>query len=84
MNNETLSTRLNKPTIYAYRDSRFEGKLKVGYTAKKTAEERIKEQYPVITPSQSWTVLLEQPAIRDDGSYFTDHDVHKALKKHGI
>lgn len=84
MNNEIISTRLNRPTIYAYSDSRFDGKLKVGYTAKKTAEQRIKEQYPIVTPDQSWTVLLEEPAIRDDGSYFTDHDVHKALKKHGI
>lgn len=84
MSNELLTTQLKKPTIYAYSDTRYEGKLKVGYTAVKSAEERVKEQFPVITPTQSWTIVLDEPAIRDDGSFFTDHDVHKALKKHGI
>lgn len=84
MNNELLTTKLKKPTIYAYSDIRYEGKLKVGYTSLKSAEERVKEQFPVITPTQSWTIVLDEPAIRDDGSFFTDHDVHKALKKHGI
>lgn len=84
MSNELLTTKLKKPTIYAYSDIRYNGKLKVGYTATKTAEERVREQYPVKTPSQSWILLLDEPAIRDDGSFFTDHDVHKALKKHGI
>lgn len=84
MSNELLTTKLKKPTIYAYSDIRYDGKLKVGYTATQTAEERVKEQYPVKTPSQSWTLLLDEPAIREDGSFFTDHDVHKALKRHGI
>lgn len=84
MSNELLTTKLKKPTIYAYSDIRYDGKLKVGYTATKTAKERVKEQYPTKTPSQSWTLLLDEPAIREDGSFFTDHDVHKALKRHGI
>ncbi|WP_180038335.1 MULTISPECIES: DEAD/DEAH box helicase family protein [unclassified Acinetobacter] len=84
MSNELLTTQLKKPTIYAYSDIRYNGKLKVGYTATKTAEERVREQYPVKTPSQSWTLLLDEPAIREDGSFFTDHDVHRTLKKHGI
>ena len=84
MSNELLTTQLKKPTIYAYSDTRYEGKLKVGYTAVKSAEERVKEQFPVITPTQSWTVVLDEPAIRDDGSFFTDHEVHRTLKKHGI
>jgi len=84
MSNELLTTQLKKPTIYAYSDTRYEGKLKVGYTAVKSAEERVKEQFPVITPTQSWTIVLDEPAIRDDGSFFTDHDVHRTLKKHGI
>lgn len=84
MSNELLATQLKKPTIYAYSDTRYEGKLKVGYTAVKSAEERVKEQFPVITPTQSWTIVLDEPAIRDDGSFFTDHDVHRTLKKHGI
>ena len=77
MSNELLTTQLKKPTIYAYSDTRYEGKLKVGYTAVKSAEERVKEQFPVITPTQSWTIVLDEPAIRDDGSFFTDHDVHR-------
>lgn len=84
MSNELLTTKLKNPTIYAYSDVRFRDKLKVGYTATKTAEERVKEQYPIITPTQSWTLMLDEPAIRDDGSFFTDHEVHRTLKKHGI
>lgn len=67
------------PKIYAYSDSRFPNCLKVGYTTK-TAEERVREQYPVKLPNQSWEILLEENAIRDDGSLFTDKDIHRLLK----
>lgn len=57
--------------------------LKVGYTTRKVAD-RIAEQYPVKTPNQSYQLELEELALRDDGSYFTDHDVHQALAKMGV
>ncbi|MDD3285912.1 MAG: DEAD/DEAH box helicase family protein [Bacteroidales bacterium] len=71
------------PKIYAYSDTRFEGYLKVGYTTK-TAEERVKEQYPVILPNQSYEILLEENAVREDETFFTDRDIHKRLLKSGI
>jgi hypothetical protein len=74
---------LNPPRIYAYSDSRYGGCLKVGYTTKTTAE-RVAEQYPVKLPNQSYKIELDEVAIRDDGSFFTDHDVHRVLLQRGI
>jgi hypothetical protein len=73
---------LNPPRIYAYSDSRFPNCLKVGYTTK-TTEQRVAEQYPVKLPQQSYHIELDEIAVRNDGSFFTDHDLHKVLKRHG-
>ncbi|MFZ7317907.1 DEAD/DEAH box helicase [Avibacterium avium] len=82
MSNNYLHS-LQQPKIYAYSDNRFPNMLKVGYTTRKVAE-RIAEQYPVKTPSQTYEIKLDELAVRDDGSYFNDHDVHQALQKMGI
>ena len=82
MSNE-LFPPLNPPRIYAYSDSRFDDCLKVGYTTK-TVTERVAEQYPVKLPNQSYTIELDEIAMRDDGSFFTDHDVHKILTRKNI
>ena len=82
MSNELFPS-LNPPRIYAYSDSRFTDCLKVGYTTK-TAAERVAEQYPVKLPNQSYKIELDEIAMRDDGSFFTDHDVHKILTKKNI
>ena len=82
MSNE-LFPPLNPPRIYAYSDSRFTDCLKVGYTTK-TAAERVAEQYPVKLPNQSYKIELDEIAMREDGSFFTDHDVHKVLSKKNI
>ena len=82
MSNELFPS-LNPPRIYAYSDSRFKDCLKVGYTTK-TVTERVAEQYPVKLPNQSYTIELDEIAMRDDGSFFTDHDVHKILTKKNI
>ena len=71
------------PRIYAYSDSRFAGCLKVGYTTKLSAE-RVAEQYPVKLPNQSYTIVLDEIAMREDGSLFTDHDVHRVLVRKKI
>ncbi|WP_418251526.1 DEAD/DEAH box helicase [Gallibacterium anatis] len=71
---------LQQPKIYAYSDVRFPNMLKVGYTTR-SVEERIAEQYPVKTPNQSYQIELNELAIRDDGSYFSDHDVHHMLEQ---
>ena len=74
---------LNPPKIYAYEDVRYQGCLKVGYTTK-SVQERVAAQYPVNLPSQSYKVVLDEIAMRDDGSFFMDHDVHRVLIRKNI
>lgn len=80
---DSLFSPLNLPKIYAYADSRFVGCLKVGYTTK-TVQERVAAQYPVNLPTQSYSILLDEIAMRDDGSFFTDRDVHRVLVRQNI
>lgn len=70
------------PTIYAYKDERWPGMLKVGYTSR-TVKERMKEHYPTATPTTSYTVVLQESAFKPDNSYFDDHPVHHALERLG-
>lgn len=74
------------PTIYAYEDTnpQYKGLLKVGYT-KNDAKTRVGQQYPTIKPGElPYKIVLEESAMRNDGSTFLDHDVHRYLKKNGI
>lgn len=75
---------LHPPRIYAYSDTHFKNCLKIGYTTKQKAEERVRQQYPIKTPEQTWKIELDEIAIRDNGSLFKDFDVHKVLKRNGI
>ena len=67
-----------RPIIYAYSDTRYPGMLKVGFTAR-SIDARMKEHYPTLVPGQSWKVELIRPAMRKDGSVFSDKAVHKVL-----
>lgn len=72
------------PTIYVYEipnDTGRKGLLKVGYTTRDTRE-RIKEQ--LHTSGVEYNILLEESAIRNDGSTFDDHYVHTILRKRGF
>ena len=72
----------SQPRIYAYSDSnpQYNGLLKIGYTNQSVAE-RVAQQYPTKAPGKiPYTIELDMPAIRNDGSYFTDHDVHRYLR----
>lgn len=73
-----------KPTIYAYElvgvDS-HKGLIKVGYTVR-SAEERVKEQLG--TAQIQYRIVLIEDAIRNDGTTFTDHEVHHHLKQKSI
>ena len=46
----------------------------------------MKEHYPTLLPNgqKPYTVVLTEPAMRDDGSVFMDHDVHKVLEARKI
>jgi hypothetical protein len=72
------------PRIYAYALPKIPGKeglIKVGYTTRKSVE-RIQEQSGAmhIVPD----ILLDEPAVKYDGTYFKDHDVHRVLRAKGV
>lgn len=71
------------PTIYAYRlpgvDS-HKGYLKIGYTDR-SAKERIEEQ--LHTSKIKYEIVLVTSAMANDGSCFTDKDIHKILESKG-
>lgn len=72
------------PTLYAYEligVSTHTGLLKVGYTDR-NAKDRIAEQLK--TSRLQYRIVLEESAMRPDGSAFSDHDVHRYLRKQGI
>lgn len=72
------------PTIYAYKllgvDS-HKGYLKVGYTDR-TAKERIDEQ--LHTSKIRYEIVLTESAMTNDGSCFTDKNIHKLLERKGF
>ena len=72
------------PMIYAYSESnpRYDGLLKVGYT-EKDVERRVGQQYPTRRPDGlvPYKIVLAESAMRNDGTCFSDHDVHRILLK---
>lgn len=79
MSNLLFPSRPNaSPTIYAYASTHPDhtGLLKIGYTERNAAD-RVAEQFPAgITP---YKIVLDEPAMRADGTGFTDRDVHRQL-----
>jgi hypothetical protein len=75
----------SKPMIYAYSDILYPGCLKVGYTSI-DVDKRVAQQYPTKRPDGlvPYKIVLREPAMLPDGSFFMDHDVHRVLKKMGI
>ncbi len=74
------------PKIYAYEDThpQYAGLLKIGYTTK-DVRERVAAQYPTARPGEPpYRIVLEESAMRNDGTTFTDRDVHRYLRQRGI
>ncbi len=72
------------PTIYAYELNNVAshtGLLKIGYTSR-TSQNRIAEQLK--TSRIAYRIVFEESAMRNDGSAFTDHEVHRYLRKKGV
>lgn len=72
------------PTIYAYElvgVNSHSGLLKIGYTDR-DAQKRIKEQLG--TAAIKHKIVFEESAMKRDGSSFTDHDIHRHLRKLGF
>ncbi len=75
-----------RPVIYAYEDTHpdYAGLLKVGYTTV-DAKDRVAQQYPTVRPGKPpYRIVLEESAMRNDGTAFTDRDVHRMLRLNGI
>lgn len=87
MSQEFFPTRpTTNPTIYAYEDTnpQYKGLLKIGYTTV-DAQTRVAQQYPTLRPGPlPYKIVMEESAIRNDGSTFTDKEVHRYLKKRGF
>ena len=68
-----------RPCIYAYSiaDEAHEGLLKVGQTTR-DVKRRVAEQLRTAAIT-NFRIELDEPAERDDGTIFTDHDVRAAL-----
>ncbi len=72
------------PKIYAYELPNIKDHnwlIKIGYTTQ-SVKERIDQQTK--TAGMKYKILLEESAIRTDGSVFSDHDIHKLLKDEWI
>lgn len=72
------------PTIYVYEligvDS-HKGYVKVGYT-ERDVKIRIEEQ--IGATHVPYKILYQESAMRDDGTVFTDHEVHDVLERLGF
>lgn len=75
------------PMIYAYSrpEAEYSGLLKIGYT-EHDVEKRVAQQFPVKGPDglKPYTIVYSTSAMRNDGSSFTDHDVHNVLIKRKV
>lgn len=72
------------PTIYAYElvgVSTHLGLLKIGFTDR-DPQTRIKEQLG--TAAVQYKIVFEESAMKRDGSSFSDHDIHRHLRKQGF
>ncbi len=73
-----------RPRIYAYSiaDEAHAGLLKVGQTTRGVPQ-RVAEQLQTAA-IKNYTIELDEPAGRDDGGIFSDHEVRAALIKKGF
>lgn len=71
------------PTIYAYEDTnpQYKGLLKVGFTIN-SVQDRVAQQYPTLRPGPApYKIVFEESAMRNDGTAFTDREVHRYLRQ---
>jgi hypothetical protein len=72
------------PRIYAYaiHDEAHKGQLKVGQTTR-SVKQRVAEQLKTAAIT-NFTIELDEPATRHDGSLFTDYQLRTTLAKKGF
>ena len=82
MNNDFFPPRPEThPAIYAYEDTnpQYKGLLKIGYTTV-DVRGRVAQQYPTLKPGKPpYRIVFEESAMRNDGTVFDDHEVHRHL-----
>jgi hypothetical protein len=73
-----------RPRVYAYSigDEAHSGLLKVGQTTR-DVRQRVAEQLKTAAIKR-YTIVLDEPAEREDGTLFSDHDVRAALARKGL
>ena len=72
------------PKVYAYQlpnDRTRKGQLKIGQTNRSVLA-RVTEQ--VGATRAAFNIVLEENAMRNDGSAFSDHDIHSYLRSKGF
>lgn len=82
---EILSPRPEaRPRIYAYsiQDQAHAGLLKIGQTTR-SVQDRVAEQLKTAA-IKNRVIELDEPAEREDGTVFSDHEVRAALKAKGF
>jgi hypothetical protein len=82
---EILSPKpIARPRIYTYSiaDEAHKGLLKVGQTTR-DVKQRVDEQLKTAN-IENFCIELDEPAEREDGSTFTDHDVRATLAEKGF
>ncbi len=72
------------PRIYAYSiaDEAHAGQLKVGQTTRHVRQ-RVEEQLRTAA-IKNYCIELDEPAVRKDGTVFSDHEVRAALARKGF
>ncbi len=70
-----------RPRIYAYsiHDEAHKGLLKIGQTTREV-KQRVAQQLKTAA-IKNYSIELDESAVRDDGSIFTDHEVRTALAR---
>lgn len=73
-----------RPRIYAYsiEDASHAGLLKIGQTTRDVGQ-RVAEQLRTAA-IKNFRIELDEPAERDDGTVFSDHEVRSALARKGF
>jgi len=73
-----------RPRIYAYAidDDSHAGLLKIGQTTR-DVKKRVAEQLKTAA-IKNYRIELDEPAERDDGTVFSDHEVRTALARKGF
>lgn len=73
-----------RPRIYAYSiaDEAHKGLLKVGQTTREV-KQRIAEQVKTAA-IKNYKIVLDESAVRDDGTLFSDHHVRTSLARKGF